>query len=325
MKIALVTETFLPRTDETADTARHLVDGLLALGHDILVVTAGAGQASYRGARVVRSRRLATGTAVGAVLDSFDAQHVIALRPHLLGSLALRHGYRRGLPTLAIDPPAVHARAGRTLATNRDRAENLGLTGTDAGLWSPGVDLDEYHPGLRDPRLRTAWAKGRPLVVGHAGDTTRTKVVDRLCRIATTPGVRLVVFGDGPATATLRAAGAKVTPAVTGLDLARGIASVDVLVQARKKDQHVPSVRRALASGVPVVGFRAGGTRDVVVDGHNGLLADPAYEGALVRLVGDLSDEELRTRLAGHARDSVADRGWDVAIAELTAHLPVLV
>ncbi len=325
VKIALVTETFLPRVDETADTARHLVDGLLDLGHEVLVITMGTGQASYRGARVVRSRRLVTANAVASVLDSFGTQHLVALRPHLLGSLALRHGYRRGLPTLAIDPPAVHARAGRTLATNRDRLENLVQTGTEAQLWSPGVDLDEYHPGLHDPRLRTAWAKGRPLVVGHAGEATRPKVIERLCRIATLPDVRLVVFGEGPSASTLRAAGAKVTASDSGLDLARGIASIDVLVQARKKDQHVPGVRRALASGVPVVGFAAGGTRDVVVDGHNGLLADPGYESGLVRLIGELGDPDLRARLAGHTRDSVADRGWKVALDELAGHLPALV
>ena len=192
-------------------------------------------------------------------------------------------------------------------------------------LHRTGVDLDEHHPGLRDPRLRTAWAKGRPLVVGHAGEATRAKVVDRLCRIATMPEVRLVVFGEGPASSALRAAGAKVTASTSGLDLARGIASVDVLVQARKKDQHVPGVRRALASGIPVVGFAAGGTRDVVVDGHNGLLAEPSDEGGLTRLVHALAEPDLRHRLAGHARGSVADRDWDVAIGEIVAHLPVLV
>jgi phosphatidylinositol alpha 1,6-mannosyltransferase len=325
VKIALVTESFPPRVDETSDTARHLVDGLLRHGHELLVVTMGTGQASYRGVRVVRARRLVSANAVNEALDSFGTQHLVALRPHLLGSLALRHGYRRGLPTLAIDPPAVHARAGRTLATNRDRLENLAQTGTRAQLWSPGVDLDDHHPGLHDPRLRTEWAKGHRLVVGHAGDATRAKVVDRLCRIATLPDVRLVVFGEGPAASTLRAAGAKVTGSVSGLDLARGIASVDVLVQVRKKDEHVPGVRRALASGVPVVGFDAGGTRDVVVDGHNGLLADPGYDSALRRLIGELADPDLRSRLAGHARESVADRSWQVALDELAGHLPVLV
>lgn len=320
-----MTESFLPRTDETADTARHLADGLLERGHEVLVLARGTGQASYRGVRVVRVRRLVGAPVVATVLDSFGTEHVIALRPHVLGALVLRHGYRRGLPTLAIDPPAVHARAGRTLATNRDRFEHLALTGTQAELWSPGVDLDQHHPGLRDPRLRTAWAKGRPLVAGHAGEVSRTKVVERLCRIATMPGVRLVVFGEGPATTMLRAVGAKVTPATSGLDLARGIASVDVLLQARKKDLHVPAARRALASGVPVVGFAAGGTRDVIVDGHNGLLVEPGNEAGLAHAVSRLADPDLRERLAGHARDSVADRGWDVAIADLVTHLPALV
>lgn len=329
MKIALVTESFPPRTDETADTARHLVDGLLEAGHEITVLSPrlspSSRQANYRAARVVRTRRLVTAQAVATTLDESGVEHLIALRPHVLGSLALRHGYRRGLPTLAIDPPPVHFRAGRVLATNRDRHEHLALTGTLSQLWSPGVDLDEFHPGHRDLQLRTAWAKGRPLVVGHAGEVTHGKVIERLCRIAAMPRVRLVVFGEGPGSTVLRAAGAKVTATTGGLDLARGIASVDVVVAARKKDQHVPGVRRALASGVPVVGFAAGGTRDVVIDGHNGLLAAPSDEHGLGRLLRQLMDERMRLGLAGHARDSVADRGWDVAMAELATHLPALV
>lgn len=325
MKIALATESFPPRIDEVADTARHLADQLIAHGHELLVVTPGPGQASYRGARVVRSRRLMPSAAIGSALDGFSPDLVIALNPRVLGNMAVRHGYRRGLPTLAIDPPAMHVRAARTLATSRDRQAQLAATGVDAGLWSPGVDLDEHHPALRDERLRSAWAKGNKLVVGHVGEVGKEKVIDRLARIALMDDVRLVVFGDGPGAAELRTAGAKVTGAVSGLELARGIASLDVLVQPRKKEQQVPGVRRALASGVPVVGFDAGGTRDVVVDGHNGLLAEPEHNRNLRRALRRLSDDDLRAGLAGHARDSVADRPWSAAVGELlVSQLPAL-
>lgn len=61
----------------------------------------------------------------------------------------------------------------------------------------------------------------------------------------------------------------------------------------------------ALARGRPVIGSRAGGIPDAVVDGENGLLVPPgdadALAAALVRLA---SDRELAERLAGAARPS---------------------
>jgi glycosyltransferase involved in cell wall biosynthesis len=266
-------------------------------------------------------------TPPGAALDDFRPDLLVAVAPRMLGSSAVRHVRRRGLPTLAIDPPPVHARAGRTLATSRAHCTRLTLAGVDAELWSPGVDLAEHHPRLRDEQLRTAWARENRLVVGHVGGIGKEKVVDRLARIAMMDGVRLVVFGDGPGAAELRAAGAKVTGASAGTELARGIASLDVLVQPRKKQQAVPGVRRALASGVPVVGFDAGGTRDVVVHGHNGLLADPDRGKDLRRAIRTLADDPgLRAALAGQTRHSVADRSWDRAVGELCdQHLPAFV
>lgn len=322
----MATESFVPRADEVADTTRHLVDGFLVRGHEVLVITRGSGVASYRGARVLRSRS-AVPAAPGSALDAFAPDLLVAVAPRMLGSSAIRHIRRRGLPTLAVDPPAVHARAGRTLATSRALCSQLEAAGVPAELWSPGVDLVEHHPGLRDERLRAAWAKDNRLVVGHIGEVGKEKVVDRLARIALIDDVRLVVFGDGPGAAELRAAGAKVTGASSGLELARGIASLDVLVQPRKKEHAVPGVRRALASGVPVVGFDAGGTRDAVVHDHNGLLADPDRGKDVRRAIRSLADDgELLQRLASHARDSVADRPWDLAVDELCdQHLPAFV
>lgn len=323
IRIALATESFAPRVDEVADTAHHLLDGLLAQGHQLLVLTTGPGTTSYRGVPVVRSR-LVPRPSIGSALDTLAPDLVIAVAPRLLGGVAVRHAHRQGTPTLTIDPPAVHVRGDRTLATANSVRAQLEAGGVHAQLWSPGVDLDEHHPGLRDVGLRAAWAKGDRLVVGHVGEVGKEKVIDRLARISMMREVRLVVFGDGPGAAELRSAGAKVTGAVSGLELARGIASLDVLVQPRKKERAVPGVRRALASGVPVVGFDAGGTRDVVLHNHNGLLADPARNRDLrqaIRLLVD--DPELLQRLAGRARDSVADRPWQLAVTELTdQHLP---
>lgn len=309
MLIAVVTESFAPRADEVADTARHLVDEILAAGHEAVVVTTGVGVASYRGARVVRSRGLLPESALASCLASISPDRLVAVSPRVLGNLAVRLAGKSGIPTIAIDarPPRVRA----------DRHVSTSALGADP-VWHPGVDTEENHPRLHDPHLRDAWAKGNALVVGHVGEVHKEKVLRRLEKIAVLPDVRLVVIGAGEAGARLRAAGAKVTAPMNSLDVARGVASIDVLVQARKKDSAVPAVRRALASGVPAIGFATGGVAEVVTDGHNGLLVDPAAHkhltGAVRRLV---DDPALLADLAANARGSVAGRSWADAVAEL--------
>ena len=323
MRIVLVTESFAPRVDEVADTARHLTDGLLASGHAVVVVTSGSGAPSYRGAPVLRARRLLPDTAVGTTLARCTPDALVTVSPRLLGNLAVRAATRRGIPTLAVDPLPLLARADRTLATSTAVREQLAAAGQEAWLWRPGTDAAEHHPGLRDPRRRQSWTRGGRVVVGHVGEVGKEKVIDRLTRIAGLEGSRLVVFGDGPGAARLRASGATVTGAMSGLELARGIASLDVLVQPRKKESAVPGVRRALASGVPVVAFDAGGTPDVVTHDVNGLLTDAGHDRSLRRGVRTLvEDAGLRDRLAGSARDSVLGRTWPDAVAELLALLP---
>lgn len=317
-RYALVTESFAPRLDEVADTARHLVDGLIEAGDEVLVVTHGSGAPSYRGVAVVRPRRRVPAREVASALDAFRPDGVVALAPHVLGGLALRHADRRGIPSTAIDPISLQEHADVTLATTRGGVTDLLAAGVGPELWLPGVDLDEHHPGLREPGLRAAWAGGAELVVGHSGPLDRHTVVARLRRVAALDGVRLVVLGSGPGAEELRSRGARISTAVSGLDLARSLASVDVVVQVRGHDRAVPGVRKALASGVPVVGFASGGTGDVVVDRHNGLLAAPGDDRGLARLVDQLRrDRPLLAHLAGAARPSVARRSWADALAEL--------
>lgn len=324
MRIAVVTESFAPRTDETADAARHLVDHFLGRGHDLLIATTGPGVASYRGTTVVRTRRLIPAAALTQRLAGFRPDAILAITPRVLGAVALGSGQRLGIPTLTLNPSAPIAttlRVDRHLVTHQSAITTLAGLNVGAHLWLPGVDLEAHHPGLRDESLRATWAKTNRLVVGFAGTASREKVIARLQKVAAVDGVRLVMIGtDGPAIE-----GAKTTPVRSGLDRARAIASCDVLLQPRKKDEFVPAVRQALACGVPVIGFDAGGTREVVTHEVNGLLVrfdrspdEPGLRGSLRRL---LNDAGLHDRLAAQARASVVDRPWTKAAAELNDHL----
>ncbi|MBV9579399.1 MAG: glycosyltransferase [Chloroflexi bacterium] len=68
----------------------------------------------------------------------------------------------------------------------------------------------------------------------------------------------------------------------------------------------------SLACGTPVVATRVGGLRSIVRDGETGLLV-PWRDAELFaeRLRRVLTDDALRAQLAGQARESVMQYGWD--------------
>jgi len=324
MRILLVTETFAPAIDPVADAARHITDALLAADHEVLVVTTSQGQGSYRGSRVLRTRTLLPSAVIRREAENFAPDAIQFLAPRAMGAAAMRALEPLGVPTVVVDPTPLHPRTGTVLATSKSGARVLGAAGIKAAVWRPGVRTDEHHPGLRSAELHDCWAKvGKPqgplTVVGYVGPVgvATSKAVRRLARIAALDGVRLVVLGCGPGTATLKESGAKIIGDSNGLELARAIASLDVLVQPRKHDSSLGAVRKALASGVPVVAFDTGAAAELIGDRETGLLARSGTAG-LVSAVGRLaSDEPLRSRLASNARASVSARTWADAADEL--------
>jgi glycosyltransferase involved in cell wall biosynthesis len=322
MRILLVTETFAPAVDPVADAARHVTDALVAGGHDVLVVATTPGQGSYRGATVLRTRTLLPLAEVRAAATAFFPDAAWFLAPRAMGAAAMRALEPTGIPSLVVDPTPLHPRTGTVLATSSSGARVLAAAGIKAEVWRPGVRADEHHPGLRSADLHQRWSReGTHTVVGYVGPVglATSKRVRRLSRIAALDGVRLVVLGCGPGTAALKEAGAKIVGDAIGLELARAVASLDVLVQPRKQDSPLGPVRKALASGVPVVGFDKGAIAEVVRDRENGLLVRSGTSG-LVTAVGRLaSDEVLRARLAANARASVDGRSWEDAVGDLLA------
>ncbi len=302
MRIALVTEQFVPSTAPSAHVTREVVSRLTDGGHDVVVLAGGRGQSTFRGARVFWASRMTPVSAIreALTLSRPDICHLID--PHRLGIKVAEAADRLGVPTVVLHP--------RT--------------------WKPGVDLSNHHPGLRDQDLHDRWARvhspdGGRLVVGYVGPLERTKVLNRLALVARLPGVRLVALGDGPGAEGLRSAGAKVIPAPTSLERARCVASFDVLLQPRKKEIYAPTVHEALASGVPVVAYDGGSAANAVRHEHNGLLVDTDRGGkSFARAVARLAaSPDLRFTLAAAARQSVADRTWDDAVAELVdVHYP---
>lgn len=331
VRVAIVSGAFPPSTEPVATTVKQLVDEAVRRGWEPLVIAPGVGPASYRGVRVVRVRPNDTDT-IAAELEAFRPELVHVADPRLLGPAPLRAARRVGLPTVVSHHSAGTGRIGdwrgavaaggadRTLVTCLAARQRLAAAGVLADLWRPGVDADLFHASMRSPALVERWARDGRLVVGHVGPVDKRHVLRRLVDVGGLPGIRLVAVraGDGADRLRRKVPGAKVLGDLSGVDLAHAIASYDVLVQPRRKELDCHAVRRALASGVPVVGLASGGVTDVVADGVNGLLVDPDHPHALRDGVDRLRRKpELRARLADRSRESVALRSWADSVDEL--------
>lgn len=221
---------------------------------------------------------------------------------------------------------AIHATCDRTLAPSTAAMADLAARGIPRLYrWGRGVDSERFTPARRSAALHRLWSpEGRP-VIGFVGRLAPEKHVERLQPLADRSGpdgdVRLVVVGDGPDRPALQAAmpHAIFTGELHGEALARAYATLDVFCHAGEFETFCQSIQEAHASGVPVIGPDAGGPRDLVQAGVNGVLLDPGRYAAEVSAALDavLAD---RDRLAAAARATVAGRTWDAVCGQLFDH-----
>jgi len=169
--------------------------------------------------------------------------------------------------------------------------------------------------GLELPPLRPRSAGGPFLTVGRL---IADKGMDLAIRACATIGRPLVIAGAGPERAALeaeaRAHGADVRFAGR-LDrdaLARVYDEASAVVLAARRGEGLPNVLlEAMAHGRPVVATPCAGTRDLLMDGGNGLLVHAGDEVALARALGRLDAEpELAARLATAARATAERFEW---------------
>jgi glycosyltransferase involved in cell wall biosynthesis len=161
-------------------------------------------------------------------------------------------------------------------AQQRERLVEQGVPG--AFQVPLGTDLQQFHPSNADPALRASIGVGpSDVLLFYAGRFDSEKhvetLVDALDALPAHPRVVLAMAGDGPLRPVLEARAAR-TPRLRLLPfqsdralLARWMASADVYVTAGPHETYGLSVVEAMASGLPVVGVRAGGLVHHVVPG----------------------------------------------------------
>ena len=129
--------------------------------------------------------------------------------------------------------------------------------------------------------------------------------------LARHPALKVLIFGQGPLEAELRAeveaAGLAGAVHFTGFrhDLPRWLGGLDLLVHPADMEGLGVSLLQASAAAVPIVTSRAGGLPEAVQDGVTGILCPPGDVAALGAAIDRLAgDPALRARYgaAGRAR-----------------------
>ena len=356
MRVAIVTESFLPHMNGVTGSVLQILRHLERTGHQAHVIAPSAPDTPLRsgGARVdtVASvplpgyRHVRVGMAsTGRVVDSlrrFQPDVVHLASPFALGWRGVVAAQRLALPTVAAYQTDVaaytsrygvalttslaeshlarlHRRATLTLAPSSESEAQLSRLGVDrVRRWGRGVDAERFHPDAGDEQ----WEHRSPglVTVGYVGRLAPEKQVEDLHALRGIPGIRLVIVGDGPSRARLESLlpDALFLGHLSGTELARAMASFDIFVHPGESETFGQTLQEAHASGVPVIATGRGGPLDLVRMGIDGWLYRPGDLDDLRMRVRDLAGDERKRRAFGRAgREAVEGRSWTAVCDQL--------
>jgi len=203
--------------------------------------------------------------------------------------------------------------------------EAIGLQGR-VRVWSRGVDRDLFDPRRRD----MAWRRANGIaddevavlffgrIVLEKGLGLFADVIDGLR--ARGEKVRALIVGDGPARAWFagRLPDAVFTGFLTGADLARAVASADVLMNPSVTEAFGNVTLEALAAGVPAVCADVPAHAALVRPGVTGLLCQPTEAQSYIEAVAALiADPARRESFGAAARASSAAYSWSAALSRV--------
>ena len=187
-----------------------------------------------------------------------------------------------------------------------------------------GVELGDFSPDRRDPRLRRQLGIGDdlPLLV-YAGRLDGEKraqlLVDAFARLPSELGAHLVLIGDGPLRASIDALG---NPRIHApgfvrdrSELARWLASGDIYVSGMADETFGVSIVEAQASGLPVVGVAAGAMVDRVTPDIGRLGPVDDAETMARNILGIWQSD--RAAMGATAQHHARQYSWDRSMSDL--------
>ena len=222
---------------------------------------------------------------------------------------------------------ALHNRADCTLVPTAEMQSNLeALSFERVKVVGRGVDTWLFSPMRRSERLRATWGcRGSETVALYVGRIAPEKnlalfVQAALAMRATDASLRVVLVGDGPQAAELRArhpdfvfAGMR-----TGGDLAEHYASADVFLFPSTTETFGNVTLEAMASGLAVVAYDYAAARQYLRHESSALLAPLDDGAAFVRMAEWLAaNPEFASHLRSEARRTAETASWNRAFDDL--------
>lgn len=238
MKIAIVTETFLPSTDGIVTRLTKAIDYFMREGHDVLVIAPDLGVHDYKGAEVVGIKPITfpfyryrkwglPSRKVHRVLKEYSPDVVHAVNPVLLATSAVRAAQELDIPLVSsyhthlpkyLDYYTVykpvkpllwwyirrnHKNAHVNLVTSKTIQGELGKEGIKRLDVIPrGVDIINRHPDFKDEGMRKRLTGGNPsnkLLVFIGRIAVEKEIPKLLSLLKARHDISLAIVGDGPA------------------------------------------------------------------------------------------------------------------------------
>lgn len=331
MRIALVTETFLPATDGIVTRLTHTIRNLTQKGHEVRVFAPAGSVSTFSGVEVTSlpgfpypfypEKRFAwpLPALVKPLLDAKpDVIH--AAGPIVLGMGAVLIAKRCHIPLVAsyhthlavyakrynvpfLGPVSwfylrnLHNLADVSLATSHAMVRELREHGfRRMRYWPRGLDHAAFQP-QDTPEKKRAWSlrddRFTLLYVGRIAHEKDLRTILEPMKLL--PEAHLILVGDGPARAELTVdyASANVTFAgpLYGRDLAEAYASADLFVFPSVTETLGLVVMEAMASGLPVLAVKSEPTLELLKGERNGTWFDGADPSTFIAQVRALSQD----------------------------------
>ena len=360
MRIAIFTETFLPKVDGIVTRLKHTVEYLQSFGNEVCVFCPEGGLTEYKGAKVkgvsgfplplYPELKLAfPRPSMREAIEDFDPDLIHVVNPAVLGLGGIYYSKSLNIPLVASYHThlpkylehynlgllegvlwellkAMHNQAAINLCTSTVMQQELTEHEIErVKVWQRGVDTELFRPDLRSEEMRSRLTQGHPeapLLI-YIGRLSAEKEIDRIKPVLESiPDARLALVGDGPYREELEQH-FEGTPThfvgyLAGEELGAAYASADAFIFPSRTETLGLVLLEAMAAGCPVIAAEAGGIPDIVTNGVNGFMFNPADEqGAITatqKLLGMKAEREL---LRQNARVEAERWGWEGATRQL--------